>query len=163
MSSVYSVIPDDAETGRVRIAIENQSGVVVGIKAHHSAGGIEDVGCSGEYFLASLAGCYEITLRLVAAASRLTVHRLDLRIETDWDARERWDSTGMYRLVSAAFGSWSTSTRMVLRSGSRSWASCSVWCPQRSSVHLFVIAACCFPSMSDRRWPLASPDRYLGA
>lgn len=86
-TSVYSVTPDDAETGKVRIAIDNECGVEVDIGAHASVGGIEDTSCSGDYFLASLAGCYEVTLRLVAAAYKLTINRLDLRVEGDWDAR----------------------------------------------------------------------------
>jgi uncharacterized OsmC-like protein len=87
VSAVYSVTPPDAETGKVRIAIDSPAGVEVDIGAHLSVGGTDDTGCSGDYFLASLAGCYEVTLRLVAAASRLTITRLDLRVEGDWDAR----------------------------------------------------------------------------
>jgi uncharacterized OsmC-like protein len=84
---VHSVTPANAETGKVRIAIDSEAGVEVDIGAHVSVGGTEDTGCSGDYFLASLAGCYEVTLRLVAAASKITINRLDLRVEGDWDAR----------------------------------------------------------------------------
>ena len=87
VSAVYSVTPSDAETGKVRIAIENEGGIAIDIGAHSSVGGTEDTGCSGDYFLASLAACYEITLRLVAAASRIELHKVDLRVEGDWDAR----------------------------------------------------------------------------
>ncbi len=87
VSAVRSVTPNDAETGKVRIAIGNPAGIELDIGAHVSVGGTDDVGCSGDYFLASLAGCYEITLRLVAAASKVTINRLDLRVEGDWDAR----------------------------------------------------------------------------
>lgn len=87
VTKVRSVTPNDAEPGKVRIAIDNASGVEVDIGAHVSVGGTEDTGCSGDYFLASLAGCYEITHRLVAAASKLTINRLDLRVEGDWDTR----------------------------------------------------------------------------
>lgn len=87
VSAVQSVTPADADTGKVRIAIDNPAGIEIDIGAHVSVGGVEDVGCSGDYFLASLAGCYEITLRLVAAASKVTINRLDLRVEGDWDAR----------------------------------------------------------------------------
>lgn len=87
VSSVHSVTPTDVDPGKVRIAIDNPAGVELDIGAHVSVGGIEDVGCSGDFFLASLAGCYEITLRLVAAAYKLTINRLDLRIEGDWDSR----------------------------------------------------------------------------
>jgi uncharacterized OsmC-like protein len=86
-TAVYSVTPIDVETGKVRIAIDNSSAVEIDIGAHVSVGGTEDIGCSGDYFLASLAGCYEVTLRLVAAALKVTINRLDLRVEGDWDAR----------------------------------------------------------------------------
>ena len=84
---VHSVTPPDAETGKVRIAIDSEAGVEIDIGAHVSVGGTDDTGCSGDYLLASLAGCFEVTLRLVAAASKITINRLDLRVEGDWDAR----------------------------------------------------------------------------
>jgi uncharacterized OsmC-like protein len=87
LTVVHSVTPHDAETGKVRIAIDGPAGVVVDIGAHVSVGGTEDTGCSGDFLLASLAGCYEVTLRLVAAASKVTINRLDLRVEGEWDAR----------------------------------------------------------------------------
>jgi uncharacterized OsmC-like protein len=87
LTVVRSVTPADAETGKVRIAIDGEAGVEIDIGAHVSVGGTEDTGCSGDYLLASLAGCYEVTLRLVAAASKLTINRLDLRVEGEWDAR----------------------------------------------------------------------------
>ena len=87
VSAVTSITTPDTETGKVRIAIESPAGVSFDVGAHVSVGGIEDVGCSGDYFLASLAACYEITLRLVAAASKITINRLTLRVEGDWDAR----------------------------------------------------------------------------
>jgi uncharacterized OsmC-like protein len=87
LSAAYSVTPKNADDGHVRIAIDNPAGVELDIGAHVSVGGTDDVGCSGDYFLASLAGCYEITLRLVAAASKITIRRLELRVEGDWDAR----------------------------------------------------------------------------
>ena len=87
VTRVRSATPDDAETGKVRIAVDNASGVELDIGAHVSVGGAEDTPCSGDVFLASLAACYEITLRLVAAASKITINRLDLRVEGTWDAR----------------------------------------------------------------------------
>ncbi len=84
---VRSVTPPDAETGKVRIAIDNESGVELDVGAHVSVGGTEDTPCSGDILVASLAACYEITLRLIAAASKITINRLDLRVEGDWDAR----------------------------------------------------------------------------
>lgn len=87
VSAVYSVTPSDADAGKVRIAVDSEAGVELDVGAHVSVGGIEDVACSGDIFLASLAACYEITLRLVAAAYKLTINDLNLRVEGDWDAR----------------------------------------------------------------------------
>ena len=84
---VHSVTPPDPETGKVRIAVDGAAGTELDIGAHVSVGGTEDSPCSGDVFLASLAACYEITLRLVAAASKVTITRLDLRVEGEWDAR----------------------------------------------------------------------------
>ena len=86
VSTVHSVTPENPETGKVRIAVDSEAGVVLDVGAHYSVGGIEDVACSGDVFLASLAACYEITLRLIAVASKITINRLDLRVEGDWDA-----------------------------------------------------------------------------
>ncbi len=84
---VHSVTPEDAEIGKIRIAIDGESGAVFDVGAHRSVGGTEDTPCSGDVLLASLAACYEVTLRLVAAASKVTINRLDLRVEGEWDAR----------------------------------------------------------------------------
>lgn len=86
-TAVHSVTPPDAETGKVRIAVDSEAGAEFDVGAHVSVGGTEDTPCSGDVLLASLAACYEITLRLVAAVSKITINRLDLRVEGDWDAR----------------------------------------------------------------------------
>jgi uncharacterized OsmC-like protein len=87
LTAVYSVTPPDSEQGKVRIAIDSPAGVVLDVGAHTSVGGDDLTACSGDVLIASLAACYEITLRLVAAASKITINRLDLRVEGDWDAR----------------------------------------------------------------------------
>lgn len=87
LTVVHSVTPPGAEIGKVRIAIDSDAGVELDAGAHASVGGTEDTACSGDILLASLAACYEITLRLVAAASKIEIKRLALRVEGDWDAR----------------------------------------------------------------------------
>lgn len=86
-SSVTSVTEDGQDPRRVRIAVDGPSGMVLDIGAHPGVGGFEDVPCSGDIFLASLAGCQELTLRLVAAALSLPIHKLAVRVEGDWDVR----------------------------------------------------------------------------
>jgi uncharacterized OsmC-like protein len=86
-SAVYSVTEPGSDPTRVKIAVDGPNGAVLEIGAHHSVGGPNDIPCSGDIFLASLAGCQELTIRLVAAALGLPIHRLDVRVEGDWDVR----------------------------------------------------------------------------
>ena len=53
--------------------------------AHPLAGGEGELACSGDIFLASLAACQEITLRMVAAAMGIELKRIDVRVEGDMD------------------------------------------------------------------------------
>jgi len=87
-SAVYSTTPAKAEDPtRVRIAVDGPNGVVLEIGAHVAVGGKEDLACSGDIFLASLAACQELTIRLVAASMEIDLKRLDVRVEGDWDVR----------------------------------------------------------------------------
>ena len=86
-SSVSSVTEEGQDPRRVRIAIDGPSGVVLDIGAHAAVGGFDDLPCSGDIFLASLAACQEITIRLVAAALNLPIHKLKVQVEGDWDVR----------------------------------------------------------------------------
>lgn len=53
--------------------------------AHPLAGGEGELPCSGDIFLASLAACQEITLRMVAAAMGIELKHADVRVEGDMD------------------------------------------------------------------------------
>lgn len=87
-SAAYSTTPADAEDPtRVRIAVDGPNGVVLEIGAHVAVGGKEDLACSGDIFLASLAACQELTIRLVAASMEIALAKLDVRVEGDWDVR----------------------------------------------------------------------------
>jgi uncharacterized OsmC-like protein len=55
--------------------------------AHPMAGGEDDLACSGDLLLASLAACQEITLRMVAAAMGITLDSVELTVEGDLDFR----------------------------------------------------------------------------
>jgi len=86
-SVAYSVTDQVDDPTRIRIAIDGPSGTVLDIGAHPAVGGEPDLPCSGDILIAALAGCFELTIRLVAAALRLSLHRLAIRVEGDWDAR----------------------------------------------------------------------------
>lgn len=86
-SGVSSVTEEGQDPRRVRIAVDGPGGVVFDIGAHRGVGGSDDLPCSGDIFLASLAACQELTIRLVAAALSLPIHKLDVRVEGDWDVR----------------------------------------------------------------------------
>jgi uncharacterized OsmC-like protein len=55
--------------------------------AHPMAGGEGDLACSGDLLLASLAACQEITFRMVAAAMRIPLKALEVKVEGDLDFR----------------------------------------------------------------------------
>lgn len=57
------------------------------IAAHAMAGGPDDLACSGDLLLASLAACQEITVRMVAAAMGITLDSLAVTVEGDMDFR----------------------------------------------------------------------------
>lgn len=84
---VHSVTGSGPDPRRVKIAIDGPAGTVLEVGAHTAVGGDDDLPCSGDIFLASLAACQEITIRLVAAAMGLELRRLDVRVEGDWDVR----------------------------------------------------------------------------
>lgn len=84
---VRSVTPTDAAVGTVVIAADGDAGFRIEIGAHHSVGGDPALPCSGDVFLSAYLACYEITLRLVAQALNIPLHRVALRMEGDWDAR----------------------------------------------------------------------------
>ncbi len=86
-TAVHSVTDDVSDPTKVRIAVDVPNGAVLDIGAHPSVGGDGELPCSGDIFLAALAGCQEITIRLVATALGLPLHRLAVRVEGDWDAR----------------------------------------------------------------------------
>ena len=70
---------------RVKIAAETDSSWTWDSSAHHLAGGDGDLPCSGDIFLASVAACQEITLRMVAAAMGIDLKKADVRVEGDMD------------------------------------------------------------------------------
>lgn len=86
-SAVDSTTPASDDPTRVRITVDSPAGTTLEIGAHVAVGGEEDLPCSGDIFLASLAACQEITIRMVASAMGLTLNRLAVRVEGDWDVR----------------------------------------------------------------------------
>jgi uncharacterized OsmC-like protein len=75
---------------RVRIRTETGGETSSGeweVAAHAMAGGPDDLACSGDLLLASLAACQEITVRMVAAAMGITLNSLEVTVEGDLDFR----------------------------------------------------------------------------
>src|SRR5215212_5854292 len=69
----------------VAVGADGDNGVTWEAGAHPMAGGEGDLACSGDIFLASLAACQEITLRMVAAAMGIELKKADVRVEGDMD------------------------------------------------------------------------------
>jgi uncharacterized OsmC-like protein len=85
--SVRSITAPSPDPTRVRIQSEAANGAVMDVGAHELAGGEGDLPCSGDIFLASLAACQEVTIRMVASAMRIELTRLELTVEGDMDFR----------------------------------------------------------------------------
>jgi uncharacterized OsmC-like protein len=84
---VRSVTELPANPTRVRIHSDAGNGLSWDVGAHALAAGDGDLPCSGDVFLASLAACQEVTIRMVAAAMGIELTRLELTAEGDMDFR----------------------------------------------------------------------------
>lgn len=84
--TVRSVTPHSDDPRVVRIEAP-ATGATWDASAHELAGGAGDLPCSGDIFLASLAACQEVTIRMVASAMRIQLKRLELTVEGDMDFR----------------------------------------------------------------------------
>lgn len=86
---------------RSRIAVGGQTWEIA---AHAMAGGPEGEACSGDMLLAALAGCQEITLKMVAAAMGITLDEVQVTVTGEMDFRgtmgvEREVPVGYQRLT----------------------------------------------------------------
>lgn len=86
-SAVASTTPASDDPTSVQITVDGPSGTTLAIGAHVAVGGEPDLACSGDIFLASLAACQEITIRMVASAMGIVLNHLTVRVEGDWDVR----------------------------------------------------------------------------
>lgn len=71
---------------RSRIAAETAA-AAWDVGAHPMAGGTDELACSGDLLLASLAACQEITLRMVAAAMGIPLTEVAVTVEGEMDFR----------------------------------------------------------------------------
>ncbi|HWE60182.1 MAG TPA: OsmC family protein [Chloroflexota bacterium] len=81
--SVHSIPVLDDPT-RVRISNGN---TIWEIAAHPMAGGPDGEACSGDVLLAALAGCQEITIKMVAASMGVTLDDLRVTVTGEMDFR----------------------------------------------------------------------------
>jgi uncharacterized OsmC-like protein len=83
-----STVGDDPTRVRIRTEAGGEMPVAEWeASAHAMAGGQDDLACSGDLLLASLAACQEITVRMVAAAMGITLDSLEVTVEGDMDFR----------------------------------------------------------------------------
>lgn len=98
--SVSSVpVPDDPMRSRLTNGTQNWE-----IAAHAMAGGPDGMACSGDLLLAALAGCQEITIKMVAAAIGIALDDLRVTVTGEMDFRgtmgvEREAPVGYQRLT----------------------------------------------------------------
>ncbi len=81
--SVQSVpVPDDPMRSRITDGAHTWE-----IAAHAMAGGPEGDACSGDVLLAALAGCQEITVKMVAAAMGIALDDVRVTVSGEMDFR----------------------------------------------------------------------------
>lgn len=84
--TVSSVTASSPDPRQVTIR-SDETGAAWDVSAHALAGGDGELPCSGDLFLASLAACQEITIRMVASAMGIELTKLELTVEGDMDFR----------------------------------------------------------------------------
>jgi len=90
LTTTVRSVTTGAEPTRVRVATERQGELAPhawDVGAHPMAGGDGELACSGDLFLASLAACQEITVRMVAAAMGIVPRSIVVTVEGDVDVR----------------------------------------------------------------------------
>lgn len=90
LTTTVRSVTEGTEPTRVRVATERQGERAPhawDVGAHPMAGGDGELACSGDLFLASLAACQEITVRMVAAAMGIPLRSVAVTVEGDADFR----------------------------------------------------------------------------
>ncbi len=90
LTTTVRSVTTGTEPTRVRVATERQGELAPhawDVGAHPMAGGDGELACSGDLFLASLAACQEITVRMVAAAMGIAPRSVTVTVEADMDFR----------------------------------------------------------------------------
>ena len=95
---------------RCRIATTAAGPVAWDVGAHPMAGGTEELACSGDVLLASLAACQEITLRMVAAAMGIQLQHVEVTVSGDMDFR---GTMGIDPETPVGFGAIRTDIRLA--------------------------------------------------
>ena len=99
---------------RCRIATttagEGREAVTWEVGTHPMAGGTDEVACSGDVLLASLAACQEITLRMVAAAMGVALRSVEVTVSGEMDFR---GTMGLDPAVPVGFQRIRTEVRVV--------------------------------------------------
>ena len=76
---VYSLPSDLSDPRRVRVGRTGEGAFEVALGAHRGVGGDGTLPCSGDVLAAALAGCQELTVRMVAATMGIELE--DVRVE----------------------------------------------------------------------------------
>ena len=84
---VTSGASDLADPLHVEVVPESAPAVALRSGAHPAVGGEGDVPCPADILLAALAACQETTVRMVAANLGISLERLEVTAEADWDPR----------------------------------------------------------------------------
>lgn len=86
ITRVFSTTTGD-DPMRIQIGTDAGDNARWNAGAHPAVGGYEDLPCSGDVLIASYAACQEITLRLVAVAMGISLDKVEMTVEGEWDVR----------------------------------------------------------------------------
>ena len=114
-SELSNSLPSDlADPLRVRVGLTGEPAFEITLGAHRGVGGDGTLPCSGDVLSAALAGCQELTLRMVAANMGIELAEVHVEVTARGDLRgalalDRTTRIGIERL--------DVRTRVVVRGG----------------------------------------------
>lgn len=115
ISDVVGSLPADLrDPMRVRVGRSGEHPFEIAIGAHHGVGGDGSLPCSGDVLAAALAGCQELTVRMVAA--NMGVELEDVRVEVRATADLR-GALGLDRNTKVGIQKLEVSTEVTVRGG----------------------------------------------
>src|SRR5262245_7376333 len=111
---VGSLPSDLSDPTKVRVGRDGAQAFEIAIGAHRGVGGDGTLPCSGDVLAAALAGCQELTLRMVAASMGIELADVQVEVTARGDLR---GALGLDRTARIGIEKLEVRTRVVVRGG----------------------------------------------